>query len=106
MSEVTVEERFLFDLQGFLVLRDVLTPEECSTYRETLQRLERGHYEDAWQAKLPPGARWRPTLETEPANQLRLNGLPRLDAAFDELMDHPRVLPLLREFVGLPQLIN
>ena len=35
-----------------------------------------------------------------------MNGLLRLDPVFDELIDHPRVLPYLEEFVGLPQLIN
>jgi hypothetical protein len=106
MSAVSVEDRFLFDLQGFLVLREVLSAEECAAYRETLSRLESRSYDDPWQATLSPGPPGRPTRETQVPSQLRLNGLPRLDPLFDELIDHPRVLPLLQEFVGLPQLIN
>jgi hypothetical protein len=106
MTEVTIEEQFLFDLQGFLVLRGVLSESECAHYLETLQRLERREYEDRWQESLPPGPAGRPTKETQVPNQLRLNGLPRLDPLFDALIDHPRVLPLLKAFVGLPQLIN
>src|SRR5689334_9126201 len=105
MSAVTVEDRFLFDLQGFLVLREVLTPAECSTYLEVLGRLENQSYEDRWLEALAPGPPGRPTRETSMPNQLRLNGLPRLDPVFDALIDHPRVLPYLSEFVGLPQLI-
>jgi hypothetical protein len=106
MSAVSVEERFLFDLQGFLLLREVLTPSECAEFRELLARLEAAEYADPWQAALPPGPPGRPTKETGQARQVRLNGLPRLDPAFDVLIDHPRVLPYLQEFVGLPQLIN
>jgi hypothetical protein len=106
MTEVSIEDRFLFDLQGFLVLREVLSPGECSRYLETLRRLEERTYEDRWLESLPPGPPGRPTRETNMPGQLRLNGLPRLDPVYDELIDPPRLLPLLREFVGLPQLIN
>ena len=37
---------------------------------------------------------------------VRLNGLPRLDPVFDQLIGHPSVLPYLKEFMGEPQLIN
>lgn len=106
MSTVSVEQRFLFDLQGFLLLRGVLTPGECARYIAVLERLEEATYDDSWLASLPPGPAGRPTRETTQPGQVRLNGLPRLDLAFDELIDPPRILPLLREFVGLPQLIN
>jgi hypothetical protein len=106
MDAVSIEERFQFDLQGFLLLREVLTPEECASYLAVLRRLEEGSYEDAWQTALPPGPPGRPTRETGQPHQVRLNGLPRLDPTFDTLIDHPRVLPYLQAFVGLPQLIN
>jgi hypothetical protein len=106
MSAVSAEDRFLFDLQGFLVLRGALSQEECTAYLEALQRLEDQRYEDRWLETLGPGPPGRPTRETSLPNQLRLNGLPRLDPIFDGLIDPPRVLPYLREFVGLPQLIN
>src|SRR5262249_47434338 len=81
-------------------------PEECSQHLEVLRRLEDQAYDDRWQAALPPGPPGRPTRETSLPHQLRLNGLPRLDPVFDTLIDHPAVLPYLRELVGLPQLIN
>ena len=39
-------------------------------------------------------------------HQVRLNGLPRLDPAFDRLIAHPGYLPYLREFMAAPQLAN
>ena len=106
MSQVEIGERFLFDLQGFLLLRGVLEVGECQRLRQVVHDLEGRQYEDAWLASLPPGVEGRPTLETNMVHQRRLNGLPRLDPAFDFLIDHPRVRPYLDEFVGLPQLIN
>lgn len=104
MSQVPVEDRFLFDLQGFLLLRGVLTPDECAGLLKVLRRLEADEYADEWQKEQPrPGL---PTRDTRVPHQTRLNGLPRLDPAFDFLIDHPRLLPYLEEFVGEPQLIN
>src|SRR4051812_40324562 len=101
MEAVSREDRFLFDLQGFLVLRSVLSPEECMRYLEALRCLEaRDDFDDRWLEALPPGAKGRPTKETNHAEQIRLNGLPRLDPTFDELIDHPRILPYLYEFMG------
>ncbi|NKB68928.1 MAG: hypothetical protein GKR89_17820 [Candidatus Latescibacteria bacterium] len=106
MDPVEIGARFLFDLQGFLVLRGVLDEEECARLKGVVDDLEGRKYEDAWLGSLPEGVKGRPTLETNIAQQLRLNGLPRLDTAFDFLIDHPRIRPHLDEFVGLPQLIN
>ena len=102
-TQVHIEERFLFDLQGFLVLRNVLTPDECTVFSSVLKRLESQTYEDRWMEAVGRG---RPTRETHRKHQIRLNGLPRLDPIFDRLIDHPSVLPYLYEFVGEPQLIN
>ena len=106
MSEVSAEDRFLFDLQGFLLLRGVLGAEECAAYLEKLRQSESREYADEWQEGLGAGKSGRPTKETNFVHQLRLNGLPRLDPLFDKLIDHPRILPYLREFVGDAQLIN
>lgn len=106
MMDVSIEDRFLFDLQGFLLLRGVLSKAECSAYEKKLRSLEANDYADNWQEALPPGPPGRPTRETHIPHQTRLNGLPRLDEAFDALIAHPRVLPYLRAFVGEPQLIN
>ena len=102
-SEVRIEDRFHFDLAGFVILRGVLSSSECQEYLEVLQELEAREYEDVWLKTKGPG---RPTKETNREHQVRLNGLPRLHPIFDRLIDHPRVLPYLKEFVGQPQLIN
>ena len=106
MDAVSIEDKFLFDLQGFLVVPGVLAPAECERLLASLRQLEAQDYEDAWQEALGPGPAGRPTREQNRVHQVRLNGLPRLDAAFDGLIDHPRALPYLHEFVGAAQLIN
>jgi hypothetical protein len=81
MKDVSIEDRFLFDLQGFLLLRGVLSKAECSAYEKKLRTLEANDYADSWQEALPPGPPGRPTRETHIPHQTRLNGLPRLDEA-------------------------
>ena len=104
-ATVTRDERFLFDLQGFLVLRGVLSAEECDTYLQAVRRLEQQDYEDRFLESVPEGMTGKPTKETFD-HQVRLNGLPKLDPTFDALIDHPRIVPILREFMGEPALIN
>ena len=106
MDPVSIEDRFLFDLQGFVLLPGVLSASECERYLGKLNEAEDREYDDRWQESLAAGKQGRPTKESKRAHQVRLNGLLRLDPAFDELIDHPQVLPYLEEFVGLPQLIN
>ena len=106
MTEICIEDRFLFDLQGFIVLRGVLSQEECGELLTALRPLEAQDHPDEWMQSLEPGPPGRPTRETQIPHQTRLNGLPRLSPAFDRLIDHPRILPYLQAFVGEPQLIN
>mgnify|MGYP002032517327 CR=1 FL=1 len=100
---ISDEDRFQFDLAGFIVLRGVLTGTECDEILSVLNDLETRDYEDVWLKET--GAR-RPTKETHRDHQIRLNGLPRLHSAFDRLIDHDTLVPYLFEFVGDPQLIN
>ncbi len=106
MSDVSIEDQFLFDLQGFILLRGVLTPNECTALIDVLYHLESQGYSDESQAALPEGQTGRPTRESQASHQMRLNGLPRLDPIFDQLIDHSRILPYINAFVGDPQLIN
>ena len=53
--EISVEDRFLFDLNGFLILRNVLSSEECAEYLEVLNTLENQTYEDKWMETVGPG---------------------------------------------------
>ena len=103
---VTDAERFLFDLRGFLILPGVLSVAECAAFNARLAQLESRQYEDRFLDANGPDRPGRPTKELNLANQIRLNGLLRLDPIFDTLIDHPRVVPYLREFVEKPQLIN
>ena len=100
---VSQEERFLFDLQGFVVLRNILSQAESAEYLEVLRCLEPKNYADEWMKSVGAG---RPTRETGRQQQIRLNGLPRLDSGFDQLIAQSKILPYLYEFVGQPQLIN
>tara|TARA_Y100000588_G_scaffold357565_1_gene414899 strand:- start:1597 stop:2385 length:789 start_codon:yes stop_codon:yes gene_type:complete len=100
---VSIEERFQFDLAGFIILRGVLSRAECDELLNVLRKLEGQDYEDLWLQKTGGG---RPTKETNRDHQTRLNGLPRLHDAFDQLIDHDTLMPYLNEFVGAPQLIN
>ena len=87
---VSQEERFLFDLQGFVVLRNILSQAESAEYLEVLRCLEPINYAEEWMKSVGAG---RPTRETGRQQQIRLNGLPRLDSIFDQLIAQPKILP-------------
>jgi ectoine hydroxylase-related dioxygenase (phytanoyl-CoA dioxygenase family) len=106
VEKVTPEETFLFDLQGFLLLKNVLSPEECREILAALRRAESRSYDDSAWMKAALGEKKPMATRHVSEGSVRLNGLMRLDPVFDTLMDHPRVLPRLKEFMGSPQLIN
>ena len=75
------EDKFQFDLQGFVVLRGVLSAEECT------------HYSQLADAKWPRHA--------EDGPMRRLNDMSKTwGQPFVDLMDHPRVLAVLVELMG------
>ncbi len=76
----TDEEKFRFDLQGFIVLRAVLTRAECTL----LSKLS----DTAWPRQPGDGA-FR-----------RTEAISRWGGAFLNLIDHPCVLPYLVELIG------
>ena len=76
----TDEEKFRFDLQGFIVLRGVLTRAECTL----LSKLS----DTAWPRQPGDGA-FR-----------RTEAISRWGGAFLNLIDHPCVLPYLVELIG------
>lgn len=86
---MTHEERYLFDLQGFLVIEGVLTAAELAELNEAIDR------RDPWSELAN-----RP--HTEHFNERKLHIGPLLDwgAPFRRLVYHPRVLPYLREVLG------
>lgn len=78
MEPVTAEEKLIFDLEGYLVIRNVLTPAEVAE----LNRIA--------DAKFPrvPGTTGQ-----------RTSRVTRWGPAFQALIDHPRILPYLIEFI-------
>lgn len=77
---LTDEQKFLFDLEGYVVLPGVLSPAEC----DSLSALA----DEAWPRTAADGAFRR-------TEDVSLWGKPFLD-----LMDHPQVLPVLVELIG------
>lgn len=75
------EQRYLFDLQGYLVLPGVLTPDEVSQLNAIYE-----------QQAIPP-----PDLSIE---SQRFSGFFLWDEAYRRLMDHRRVVPLLKSILG------
>lgn len=107
-SPVSVEEKFLFDLQGYLLLKEVLSLDECQTLIDALHHHQNQEFPDEWKERLAPELRPRsiPTCDRRTPGQVRLNGLPHIDPIFDSIIAHPKVLPYLQTFVERPQLIN
>ena len=114
---VNDEDRFQFDTQGFLILRDVLDAETRKSILVRLDELETREFDKGqithFSMDNPTDAMPRPTpgfsMESSTKSRvddhyLRMNGLPNLDPVFDQMIDHPRVLPYLREFIGEAQL--
>lgn len=105
-SPVSIEDKFLFDLNGFLILRGAIDRKLCAELLAAVRRCEARDFPDAWRTKLPPEHQKHRSKDTDIPGQVRLNGLPRLDPIFDEIIAHPSFLPHLREFQGDPQLVN
>ncbi len=77
---MTPEERFVFDLQGYLIIKQVLSPHELASLNELADR-------------------WRPPLSTE----LKHDRVFRASAwgpPYHALIDHPTVVGYLVELVG------
>lgn len=106
MHEVTEEERFLFDLQGFLILRGAIDTNLVEALDAAVVENEAKDHDESWAEGLPVVKGQHFTKDTNVSCQIRLNGLPRLDPVFDQLIAHPAILPYLNEFMGEPQLVN
>ena len=110
MHTVTDEEKFLFDIQGFLILRGAIEPDLVEALDGAVVANEAIEHDESWAEGLPEVRRPHFTKDSSDAgdfeHQIRLNGLSRLDPVFDQLIAHPSILPYLKEFMGEPQLIN
>ena len=106
MTEVTDEEKFLFDIQGFLILRGAIDQNLIGALDEAVVENEAADHDESWAEGLPTTTSQHFTKDLAIEHQIRLNGLPRLNPIFDQLIAHPAILPYLKAFVGEPQLVN
>lgn len=85
---MTHEQRYLFDLQGFLVVDDVLTGGEVAELNAALDAL------DLWEEGKRRGS--------EHVNEFKMHIGPVLEwgEAFRRLIDHAGIVPYLRELLG------
>jgi phytanoyl-CoA hydroxylase len=88
MTGLADEQRLFFEAQGYLMLEGALTPTELSVLRAAA-----GAAEERWRADPDlPGCRIPEFLEIE--------AIMEYDQALFDLVEHPRVFPLVRELVG------
>lgn len=85
---MTPEERFMFDLEGYLVIKNVLTPEAVKRLNEVADATFVRDYDD-------PGK--------DSKGRVGRRQVGRVSAWSPEtqaLIDHPRILPYLIELLG------
>ena len=78
---MTEEQKFVFDVQGYLVVEGVLSPEQIETMVADMER----------QGIREP--------ENDPGKS-RFGGFLRWGEAWRGLIDHPRIFPILTELLG------
>lgn len=76
MTEI---ERFVFDVTGYLAIPDALSPEEVEACLEAAERVHARYPQDQWR---------------------QLGNTFELESAFENLIDHPSVLPKARALFG------
>ena len=89
---MTEEERYLFDLQGYLVVEDVLKTAELQSLNDLLD----GY--DLWNQ--PRGEDLFFDFWENNDHQISAGPLHRWDKPFRQLIGHPRITPYLTEFLG------
>src|SRR5437868_3591281 len=91
MQTVTQDQRFLFDLQGYLHLRGALTPAEVKAYTGWMNEVDKTDIK-----KLNEG-------QQQFVDQQLNRPVSRVidaDVRFARFLDHPSVEPYLSEFLG------
>ena len=94
---MTDEQRYLFDLQGYIVLKNVVSQEVIAEVNQVMDWLEGLEPED-----LPYGvSHGKPRTESE----LYLANMVEAHPVFHQFIDHPAVLPIISEItLGLYRL--
>ena len=94
---MTEEQRYMFDLQGYLVLKNVVPSETITAVNTVLDRFESLPVED-----LPPGVTHGKSRTNE---ELYLANMVEGDSIFHSFIDHPAVIPIISEItLGLYRL--
>src|SRR5205823_3581216 len=94
-TAMTDEQRWLFDLQGFIVLRDVISAEHCRSLIERLDALAR-------EERGPE----RSDARGEPTRRQSVHRIIEKDDRFLEMIDHGPVISIVQELVGPPKMID
>jgi len=87
---MTDEERYLFDLMGYIVVEGVLTMAEVATLNGLIDQ------RDPWGAHAREGVG---TMSLGEGN-LHVGPLERWEEPFRRLIDHPKIVPYLLEMIG------
>ena len=82
---MTAEEKFVFDLQGYLIIENVLTPAEVAELNEVSDRVFPRDYDDG---------------SGERENYRNTANVSKWDPACQRLIDLPRITPYLEELLG------
>ena len=84
---ITVEDKFVFDLQGYIIIKNVLTSEEIAEINEVCDRIFPRDYSDVENVKETGGVR-------------RTGQVSKWSPACQQLIDHPNVIPYLKDLIG------
>ena len=90
---MTEEERYLFDLHGYLVVENALTAEQVNRLHSAIDRLNPWG-KDTWD----PDDIYRFSIVSD--SKLHVGPLLHRNDAFLELIDNPVILPYLTEILG------
>jgi len=103
--KISDEDRFHFDTQGFLVLRGVLNTEEINPLLEKFNEINARGTDTTYLKKktMHPNDVGKSSVIHIDDHYVRLNNLNELDPLFENLVNHPRVLPYLQEFMKEPK---
>lgn len=92
-------QRYLFDLKGYLVVRDALTPEHVAQLNAIVDRTERLPDDDA-----PPPVYFR--HEVGGGQDMRIHNVKELGEPFERLIDLEATRELMTEIVGTRPRLN
>jgi len=99
---MTAEERYAFDLQGYVVVPQVITPEQVKELRDIANR-----YHDTAEVDLPPPVHSYKDAGTKSTTARAINGMEYTEPAFQRLCLNHNIMRVVLELTGeRPQLLN